>query len=621
MVAESSSSDVHPFDWVDDIIYIIDEAGRLTFANTFALNAWNKHPHELLGLTFEEALPQITQEAQRAIRTALSLQQRTEFDTYGVRHQGWINVTLYPHRGGLIVQAKRLPRYAGTSTPADFDALTGCLTRTAFHQALLTIDVPQVLAIVDLNRLKDVNTLRGHSGGDAHIRMVARAVQEALPEGALMCRWGGDEFVILTSGQGQEELSVLLEHAQSALPAPCPGLTTYSVGLAVWEAGTLFERAFALADEGLQRHKAQLDECFPGLADLQTFVTFSQRLEVLRDPDDIIQHALDNLLFLLDFDQTCCFQLEEDQGFISHQALRPGAPPLPPTGLRMPVTGFVSKAQHSRTTVWTTDYPSEAERSYQRVAEGVKSVIVTPIFSQGQVIATLVLRSMHRWQTINPHMIKAVELTALRLEHALELRRAVGAVQATLEAGMLTLGLALEARDSETHGHTLRTATMAERLGEALGLSARDLSDLRQGAYLHDLGKLSVPDAVLRKPGKLTPEEWTVMQRHVTDGYDIANRIPDLSPAILSVIRSHHERWNGTGYPEGLAGTDIPLGARIFAVCDVYDALISDRPYKKAWSHEDATLEIVRQSGQQFDPDVVRVFLDVMGQAGDAEAS
>jgi HD-GYP domain-containing protein (c-di-GMP phosphodiesterase class II) len=234
--------------------------------------------------------------------------------------------------------------------------------------------------------------------------------------------------------------------------------------------------------------------------------------------------------------------------------------------------------------------------------------VLTPVFSQGQIVATIVLRSVNRWHSITPQMRKVLELTALRLEHALELRRAVNEVRSTLEAGMLTLGLVLEARDFETSGHTTRTATMTAQLGEHLGLNAAALHHLRQGAYLHDLGKLSVPDEILKKPGSLSPDEWTVMQSHVLQGYDLAIRIPGLSPETLGVIRAHHERWDGRGYPDGLAGTTIPLAARIFAVCDVYDALISDRPYKRAWTHEAAVAEIIRESGRHFDPEVVRAF-------------
>ncbi|WP_407542728.1 HD domain-containing phosphohydrolase (plasmid) [Deinococcus radiomollis] len=612
MSQKSSPASHTSLDWIDDVIYVIDADSRLTYANTCALNHWRKQLHEVVGHPLEDLVPHVTtKEIHNAFTHALYTQQRTQFDTIGVRHRKWINVTLHPHRGGLIVHIRPLLRNSEVPGPEAFDALTGCLTRAAFQTALNVLDKPQVLAIVDLNGLKSVNTLRGHSGGDTHIRTIARAVQEALPENSLMCRWGGDEFVILTPGTDPDALYVLLEAAETNLPGPARNVTAYAVGLTVWDTTTPFERAFSLTDEQLQLRKEHLREQ-GGTSTDESLVTFSQELEALRDPDDLIQHALNRLLDLLDFDQAVYAPWEGDDNYASHQATRAGGPPIqPPLGVRVPITksGLVQRVQRTLTTAWNTDYPNEITSIPVILQSGVKSVIVTPVFSQGKIIATLVLRAMNRWQTITPHMRKVVELTALRLEHALELRRAVGEIRSTLEAGMLTLGLVLEARDSDTQGHTTRANGLSQQLGERLGLNADALDHLRQGAYLHDLGKLSIPDDILRKPGRLTPQEWVIMQGHVVKGYELATRIPGLPQGVLDVIRSHHERWDGTGYPDALSGTAIPLGARIFAVCDVYDALISARPYKEAWTHEEAVAEITRQSGRHFDPEVVQAFL------------
>jgi HD-GYP domain-containing protein (c-di-GMP phosphodiesterase class II) len=135
---------------------------------------------------------------------------------------------------------------------------------------------------------------------------------------------------------------------------------------------------------------------------------------------------------------------------------------------------------------------------------------------------------------------------------------------------------------------------------------------LQQGAYLHDLGKLAIPDAILLKPGKLEPNEWIIMKEHAERGYNLAKLIPGLSPVALEVIRHHHERYDGMGYPTGLIGENIPLEARIFAVCDVYDALCSKRPYKNAWTQAQALEEIQAQRGKHFDPNVVDAFIEVM---------
>ena len=182
-------------------------------------------------------------------------------------------------------------------------------------------------------------------------------------------------------------------------------------------------------------------------------------------------------------------------------------------------------------------------------------------------------------------------------------------VRATFEGGLLSLGTALEARDFETAGHTERVVKFAHALGVALELRPAELDSLVEGAYLHDLGKLAVPDQILLKPGKLTPDEWTVMKSHAVRGHALATRLPHLSTDALQIIRHHHERWAGGGYPFGLVGETIPRLARIFAVCDVYDALTSERPYKAAWSPEAARTELRAQAGRQFEPAVVEAFL------------
>jgi HD-GYP domain-containing protein (c-di-GMP phosphodiesterase class II) len=141
-----------------------------------------------------------------------------------------------------------------------------------------------------------------------------------------------------------------------------------------------------------------------------------------------------------------------------------------------------------------------------------------------------------------------------------------------------------------------------------MGVKGREMDALRKGAYLHDMGKLSIPDAVLLKKGKLDAAEWAIMQSHTVIGHHNASRIPSLEKGALDVIRFHHERWDGTGYPDRLSGTNIPLGARIFAICDVWDALTSQRPYKKAWSEQAALTELRRLSGSHFDPEMVTAF-------------
>lgn len=171
-------------------------------------------------------------------------------------------------------------------------------------------------------------------------------------------------------------------------------------------------------------------------------------------------------------------------------------------------------------------------------------------------------------------------------------------------------GAAIDLRDSETAGHSERVTRYSHEIADAMGCSTEELDRFARGAYLHDIGKIAVPDAILRKPGKLTGEEMEVMKSHAWIGYNIVSRVSFLVPTG-EIVLSHHERNDGNGYPQGLVGDQIPLGAQIFAVADTLDAMTTDRPYRKALPFGAAHEEILRESGHQFDPKVVQAFLSI----------
>lgn len=172
---------------------------------------------------------------------------------------------------------------------------------------------------------------------------------------------------------------------------------------------------------------------------------------------------------------------------------------------------------------------------------------------------------------------------------------------------------ALELRDQETEGHSRRVEQLTLDIARRMGVQGNKLALIRQGALLHDIGKMGISDQILHKPGKLSEAEWEVMRKHPTFAYELLSPIDHLKPA-LTIPYSHHEKWDGSGYPQGLRGEEIPLEARIFAVVDVWDALRSDRPYRDAWSDQRALEYIKEQSGEHFDPRVVHVFLDAIDQ-------
>jgi putative nucleotidyltransferase with HDIG domain len=170
---------------------------------------------------------------------------------------------------------------------------------------------------------------------------------------------------------------------------------------------------------------------------------------------------------------------------------------------------------------------------------------------------------------------------------------------------------AMDLRDQETEGHTQRVTEKTVLLARSLGLPDEDILHIRRGALLHDIGKIGVPDNILLKDGPLTEKEWDIMRKHPQYAYEMLHPINYLRPS-MEIPHLHHEKWDGTGYPLGLKGEQIPLAARIFAIVDVYDALTSDRPYRKAWSEEKALNYIREQSGRHFDPELVEKFIQLL---------
>jgi putative nucleotidyltransferase with HDIG domain len=172
------------------------------------------------------------------------------------------------------------------------------------------------------------------------------------------------------------------------------------------------------------------------------------------------------------------------------------------------------------------------------------------------------------------------------------------------------LGDALDAKDAETEGHSRRVTAYTMAIASRMGMPKEDIEVIARGAFLHDIGKLAIPDAILRKPAKLTDEEMAEMKEHCYRGYKIISRIPFLAEAA-EIVYSHQEKYDGTGYPRGLKGEEIPLGARMFSIADTLDAMTMDRPYRRAQSFEAARKEIELWSGRQFDPRIVKVFLEI----------
>jgi HD-GYP domain-containing protein (c-di-GMP phosphodiesterase class II) len=260
-------------------------------------------------------------------------------------------------------------------------------------------------------------------------------------------------------------------------------------------------------------------------------------------------------------------------------------------------------------------------RSPKFAEEGFRSYYCVPLIAKGHVRG--VLEIFHR-SPLTPDtdwldfMETLAGQAAIAVENATlfkELQRTNFELTLAYNTTIEGWSRALDLRDRDTEGHTQRVTEMALRLARRLGVSESELINIRRGAILHDIGKMAIPDSILLKAAPLTSEEWNIIRQHPRYAHELLSPISFVRPA-LDIPMYHHEKWDGSGYPEGLKGTQIPLYARLFAVVDVYDALTSDRPYRPAWTKEQAIAYIREESGRHFDPVIVRQFLMMLADSG-----
>lgn len=279
---------------------------------------------------------------------------------------------------------------------------------------------------------------------------------------------------------------------------------------------------------------------------------------------------------------------------------------------------FAGRAALNYQTVSCTDLQLAREtfgRSSLLVNENFVSHHVTPLLVKGEVKGVLEIFRRKQFKP-EPDWINYFETLATQAAIAIEnaellenLQKSNKDLLLAYDATIEGWSRALDLRDHETEGHTRRVTQMALELAQKMGMSVAEQADLRRGALLHDIGKMGIPDSILLKPGALADHEWDVMRQHPLYARQMLSPIAYLNRA-MEICYCHHERWDGSGYPRGLKGEEIPLSARVFAVVDVFDALTSDRPYRKAWPREEAYRYIREQAGKLFDPEVVRIFLE-----------
>lgn len=360
---------------------------------------------------------------------------------------------------------------------------------------------------------------------------------------------------------------------------------------------------------------------------LTTLLKVSLALSSSLDVSSVLQTAVEGAVEVLELDTGAIYLLEADDSL----TLGATTPPFPP---EMPAEArhanlrdhpHIVKAVRARQPVVMPDVHrarlSSAERTII-LSRKLRSLLYVPLMAGDHVEGVMIVGTQNaarQYSAVEVDLCRALSsqialaVTNAKLFESAQI--AAAELRCAYDATLEGWSLALELRDEETSGHTERAAALAVDLASRLGVPESQLSHVRRGALLHDIGKMAVPDSILRKEGSLTDDEWAVMRKHPEYAHQFLSQIEYLEPA-LDIPYCHHERWNGTGYPRGLKGEEIPLSARIFAVIDVYDALTSDRPYRKAWSKDQALQHIETQAGIHFDPEVVSVFLDRLNGNG-----
>lgn len=346
--------------------------------------------------------------------------------------------------------------------------------------------------------------------------------------------------------------------------------------------------------------KIRLEQENIKLREMMSFYRISEAMGSTLDLDGILRMILDSSLKEFEADLASLYMVKGQQRDLE---LKAGERIIDPS-----IESQVNEHCHEvcRETVQTRSPMifNDPDAEYSPGEPGIKSSICQPLLARGEVLGALVVV-----RSKNPHPFSQGQLTGLGLmaakaAAALESSNLYRNLKESYISTVQVLANAIEARDRYTRGHTERVYRLSKIIAEELDWTEEELGDLKMGGILHDIGKIGVPDSILNKPGPLTEKEIEIMKSHPEKGARMIESIPFLSPA-LPYIKYHHERYDGTGYPYGLKGDEIPLPGRLLAVVDTIDAVTSDRPYRKGRPLEEAIEEITRNSGTQFHPEIV----------------
>jgi diguanylate cyclase (GGDEF)-like protein/putative nucleotidyltransferase with HDIG domain len=526
----------------------------------------------------------------------------------------------------------------GMRSLGSHDLLTGALNRMGLEDTLertwwmsRRYQFPLGIAVVDLDHFKRVNDSYDHSVGDQVLREFSTLMNSMCRASDVTARYAGDEFVAILP-QADEEgirtfanrlLNTTAEHV--FLPQDQRIKLTVSVGVATSLApippvtsDDLLNRAdralLTAKREGRNRTCIWPDQTGVVIPKNETTEDQApakepgQRIMVVDDEKAILA-AFKQILKAYDYEVETFSSADDAIARLKSAAEDEFAVIL--TDLRMPGKDGIQflheiRAQSELAVKIIITGFATVDNTVSGLREGVFDIIQKPVRASDLVAA---VRRAQEYRRLKIDNVKYREhLEELVLERSAQLASSLEEIRKSHEFTLEAMVAMLDAREDQTARHSIRVRELAVALGERMDFEESDLETLAMAALLHDIGKISVPDAVLLKPGPLLPEEWDIMRKHPETGYQILMTGSYLKE-VAELVYAHHERYDGTGYPRGIHGKNIPVGARVFAVIDAYEAMRSERAYRSPLTQEQAVKEIQQNRGTQFDPDIVDMFL------------
>ncbi len=488
------------------------------------------------------------------------------------------------------------------------DPLTGLFNHRHFHE-VIEQELERCrrhggevgLVIFDLDDFKRINDTGGHAEGDELLRSVAETLRGISRASDLPFRIGGDEFALVLPSSGPKATEAAARRASEAI-SKIDARTSTSFGSASWpDAGPTKDALVSTADSRLyemkrlahgEEHKRGADEDVAHKHErLASASRMAVKLAPLVDEPDIARTAVDELRDTFGYKRIAVHRIDEEELVaIAGDGV----------GDRLAFAGGGGAVER-------------AARSGEAVLDGrlSGSQLATPIRIDGEPWGILELGRDHGRFDFDDLLY--ADTIAAAIGAALHRSKLYAELEGTFMRTLAVLSDALEAKDSYTAAHAREVAELAVRVGESLGMERDELRRLSYAALLHDIGKIAVRTEILQKPGPLDPDEYEEMKAHTVVGAEMLERIPYFA-GVHPLVRSSHERWDGRGYPEGLAGEEIPLGARVICACDAFHAMTSDRPYRRAMGRRAAVEELERNSGSHFDPEVIDALVELLAE-------